>query len=300
MQGRKMFDTVIIIVLYGKEISASTTFASLMNSLKQKNFYKVVIWNNGPKKLKEIFENNRTLGISVDIYETPDNISLSEIYNTVILSYNSKKYLFLDDDSDLSSDYLDKVSLIKPDQIGVPLIVQDNITYGPFCNKEIITSKAEFQDKDNITAIMSGVVVGVNILEKIYHKRKFYFDNRFMLYGIDTSFFINFSKLNITKKAVVLPPIDHSLSRLLKHDDISSFRLKERAYSEGLLYRYYYEKGAMLKEIASNIKKIFKKRYKKNESQYEIHFLVALISGRHYRNSSKFKKQIIKEVMYEK
>ena len=77
-----MFETAILILLYNKEIKASSTINSLVNSEFQYPNAKVVIWNNGPVSLKS---HNCTfikkLGYEVVVEETLDNESLAVIYN---------------------------------------------------------------------------------------------------------------------------------------------------------------------------------------------------------------------------
>ena len=116
-----MFDTAILVLLYNKEIEKSNTINSLVTSNCLFENSKILIWNNGPNSIKEdgvipLLD----LGYEVEIKETLNNESLSVIYNEFIDSIKSDKYIILDDDSALSSDFITAAAKSDVDIVSFP------------------------------------------------------------------------------------------------------------------------------------------------------------------------------------
>ena len=112
------------------------------------------------------------------------------------------------------------------------------------------------------------------------------FDERYYLYGVDTTFFLRFNNLNCSDKARVIKGFNHSLSRLeIESSSNKRFRKVERSYDLGLTLRYY----RSCREIIFDIVKVFgssilKMILKRENAFYLRHVFIALLVGKHYRD----------------
>lgn len=117
------YSAAFLVLLYGKEISASETLNSIRKQKVPVGNNLLVIWNNGPELLQERHVSDfELLGFDVVIRETITNESLSKIYNQFITNYASDKYIILDDDSQLNQNYIDRAFNLTTKDIGVPQI----------------------------------------------------------------------------------------------------------------------------------------------------------------------------------
>jgi hypothetical protein len=283
-----MFDTAILILLYNKEINVSTTIHSLVNSEFQYAKARLVIWNNGPAPLKSYdCTCIETLGYDVIIEETLNNESLAAIYNRFLDGNSAKKYILLDDDSDLNPEYVFASSKIKTTEVGMPMIFSQGVICAPTINNKPYTQDVKISIDDEILTIGSGLVIGEEILTKITQKYERVFDERFFLYGVDTSFCLRLFESKWTHIINVIPGFNHSLSRLQDENlEKSKFRRLERSYSAGLELRYYYSLYKALISILDislgTVKKIiFRQKHKINL----FYFFKAILTGKHYRMS---------------
>ena len=139
-----MFDTAIIVLLYNKEIAQSTTLSSLM--LEEAHFKnaKLVIWNNGPKKLESYDVSFiAELGYDITIEETLNNESLAYIYNSFINSHEAEKYIFLDDDSTLNANYIDEASRSNSSVVSMPIITVNGVAKNPKINSKVYSIRGD-------------------------------------------------------------------------------------------------------------------------------------------------------------
>ena len=233
----------VVVVLYNKEILDSKTLLSFIESTVNFNGSKLVIWNNGPLKLKSYNVTGLVeKGFDVEIKETIENESLAKIYNQFIASTTADNYMILDDDSELNESYLKKVLALESSKIGVPIILFNNTIQGPRINNEVLQDSTYIcKSKDKVIAIGSGIVIGHDFVKLIIQMYGNLFDERFYLYGVDTTFFFRVNQLGFSSSICFLPPLSHSLSRLESESkNVREFRVKERAYDVGLQWRYYY------------------------------------------------------------
>lgn len=278
---------IILVVVYGKEFHDSLSLQSLEKNyplLKKKP--KLVIWNNGPKKLNfhDISEDFKTR-FNVELIQTIDNISLSVIYNKVISCYSKeKKFMFLDDDTSLTEEYFIRANEVRSNQMGIPIICANGVIKSPILDGCTLNKKVDIKHTKNIYAIMSGIVIGRDVINTIRDKFPKAFDENFVLYGVDTSFFKRFNKVDKINSVRILPLLSHSLSRENSVEHFSDFRQKERGASEGLLCRYYSSKKGVVKQLIHMSLKVIACWYYNKQNVYNIEFLKSLITGCHYRN----------------
>ena len=126
---------LILIVLYECKVKQSLSYISLLKSLEYLSNSKLILWDNSPSN-QFIDTDNISFLQSVEYIHTPENMSLSKIYNRVIQENEEYDYMIiLDQDSSFSSDYLEKLNsaIIKHSSINLflPLIKSKQTIVSP-------------------------------------------------------------------------------------------------------------------------------------------------------------------------
>ena len=282
-----MFDTAIIVLLYNKEIAQSTTLSSLM--LEEAHFKnaKLVIWNNGPKKLESYDVSFiAELGYDITIEETLNNESLAYIYNSFINSHEAEKYIFLDDDSTLNANYIDEASRSNSSVVSMPIITVNGVAKNPKINSKVYTEGVKIAANDKVFTIGSGLVVGREVILELLKRFYTVFDERFYLYGVDTTFC---HRLFLSKQSVnirVIAGFEHSLSRLEKEcKSLTKFRQRERSYDRGMTLRYYTSFPRTVYILVHSVLYTIKCIFLNKDSSMSLPLLLkSYIVGKHYRD----------------
>lgn len=283
-----MYELAILVVLYNKEIDKSSSLMSLVNSRYQVDNTVLVIWNNGPTNLQSLeYEQLTDKGYQVKIVETPTNIGLAKIYNRFCNETKSKRYAFLDDDSTLNSNYLKAATTINIESAGVPIKNHSGKRCGLQING-ILYSGAPGKLEgvvNTITAFGSGLVIGDKFLSEIKDIYGEVFDNRFILYAVDTSFFQRINNSKLAKRFVILPEIDHSLSNYKDEtEEVKTFRIIENANAYALVIKYYHPALAWKKVALYAIKYTIKRLLWIENDLHQAHFIKTFFRGKHYRD----------------
>ncbi|MFH6572544.1 glycosyltransferase family 2 protein [Aeromonas caviae] len=230
--------TVILILLYNKSISESETLLKLYKSSVDTTSVSLIVWNNGPSSISlELEYLNQDRWGSVGLIQTLDNKPLSYIYNQVIELYPAERYVFLDDDSQLTETYLMAMASSNAG-VAVPAILSHGEYRSPTVSGKF--NPGPYQVTDKVIAIGSGIGVRHDIAQKIKNHYGDVFDSRFALYGVDTTFFLRLHQLGLSDQVEMIDGFEHSLSRLESESQaMSRFRQVERAYDLGLTMRHY-------------------------------------------------------------
>jgi hypothetical protein len=283
-----MFNTAILILLYNKEISSSGTVTSLLASHFQFNKTRIVLWNNGPKELSnKDCSMLESLGYDVVIKETINNESLAVIYNQFLAENKADKYILLDDDSNLTESYIAASSEITSNTLGMPLITFLDKPRYPKVSRKRCSLNTTFTKKDKVVTIGSGLVIGDNIVQKLREKYdNFVFDQRFYLYGIDTTFCHRVFVSGLGETIKIIPGFDHRLSLFEKEtEEKTNFRKRERSCEKGLRLRYY---TSFLKALFILLRvtiRAVKKTILGKPNNVDLSYLFkAFLSGKHYRD----------------
>ena len=192
---------LILIVVYECKVKESLSYISLLKSSEYLSNSKLILWDNSPS-IQSIDTDNISSLQQAEYIHTPENMSLSKIYNRVIQENEEYDYMIiLDQDSSFSSDYLEKLNsaIIKHPSINLflPLIKSEQtivspgdykIFKGSYWGKE----KYGIIDTKNILAINSGMVINFNYLKNIYKG----YDERLRFYGTDTFFILEYAENN--------------------------------------------------------------------------------------------------------
>jgi len=228
---------LILIVLYECKVKESLSYISLLKSSEYLSNSKLILWDNSPS-IQSVDTDNISFFQHVEYIHTPENMSLSKIYNRVIQENEENDYLIiLDQDSSFSSDYLEKLNsaIIKHSSINLflPLIKSEQtivspgdykIFKGSYWGKE----KYGIIDTKNILAINSGMVINFNYLKNIYKG----YDERLRFYGTDTFFMLEYAENN--DFLFVIDYVFKHKSALLDRDesiDKQIIRLKDLFFS---------------------------------------------------------------------
>ncbi len=290
-KGITMYDNAYLILIYNKEVLQSKTFLSLISIDCSNHNSVVIIWNNGPnhidvdsckEKLSEYY--------SVEVIETLDNIGLADIYNKFIARFRAKRYVILDDDTVLNREYLSSIDVVEIDESATPIIYHGELRVEPVINGKIYKGPPTclIEDAEKITSIASGLVIGSGFAKQVQSQFGKVFDERFILYGVDASFFHRINHMNLAHKFKILPPLTHSLSRLENESEqMTRFRVIERANAHALLTRYYRPFLFAWRSVITSILKYSVKRILNIEDDLHLKwYIVAFIRGKHYRSKS--------------
>ena len=192
---------LILIVLYECKVKESLSYLSLLKSLEHLSNSKLILWDNSPS-IQSIDTDNISFLQYVEYIHTPENMSLSKIYNRVIQENEEYDYMIiLDQDSSFSSDYLEKLNsaIIKQPSINLflPLIKSEQTIVSPgdykiFKGSYWKKERYGIIDAKNILAINSGMVINFNYLKNIYKG----YNERLRFYGTDTSFMLEYADDN--------------------------------------------------------------------------------------------------------
>lgn len=282
-----MFDTAVLVLLYNKEIKESTTINTLLESDIQYPNTKIVIWNNGPNKLKVNKCDTLTrLGYEQTVEETLNNESLAVIYNRFIAENSAQKYIFLDDDSILNSEYICASIKSKRDVVSMPVIRFGGTVLSPKVDDFPYSKEVKINESSKVMTIGSGLVIGSEIVDNFKRKYKDVFDERFYLYGVDSSFCLRLFNNNLTCMVRIIPGFEHFLSRLEKEGEkIIAFRKLERSYDTGLTLRYYYPLShAIFKLLRIFLGFCKRKVLKQTTPILLLPLFKAFWTGKHYRS----------------
>lgn len=281
-----MFETVILVLLYNKEITESNTINTLLESNIQYSNARLVIWNNGPEPLKNRdCSHIEALGYDLVIEETLHNESLAVIYNKFLAENRAEKYILLDDDSVLNTPYILASSKCGINEVAMPIISSEGKVQSPQINDQPYSPKIELTSNSKVITIGSGLVIGADIAANLKENYKNVFDERFYLYGVDTTFCLRLFNSNLTKKIKIIFGFEHSLSRLEKESQKTiKFRRLERSYDLGLTLRYYYPlPNALLVVLKVTISTLKRKFFKQQYMVDLFPLFKAFVLGKHYR-----------------
>lgn len=197
--SEKKCNIIFVVVLYKKPPLLSETIKSL--SVHKFENYGIspsfAIWDNSSAGYGK--ESLNLMPGKLFYYHTGKNEKLSYIYNKIVSNNKSDWYVFLDDDSFIGSDYLDALIPFFDSEVNVaiPKIIYDDVIISPGMVKEIkgkrLSSDKLYPGKrksKSIAAMMSGTIVSNRVFET-----GVLFDEKISFYGVDTRFFIEYSKV---------------------------------------------------------------------------------------------------------
>lgn len=252
----------LVVVLFNKDIKQSSTINSF---IKNQHLFAdaevtVSIWNNGPASVAEEAKNfvSNAKNITFAIYEEVSNQSLSFIYNTLLDICATN--VFFDDDTVITESYvLSLITFINTDrEMFLPKIVSLGQRRYPKVNK-LASDVNGTLDSLFVVSILSGISIKASLMKQLIYYFGSVFDDRFNIYGVDTSLFYRLKALKFTRYYVG-SELEHDLSGISAGgaNNISIFRVKERLWDfvlQTVLYRKIGSAQGLLKFV-----KIYRKR----------------------------------------
>lgn len=266
-------ELAILVVFYGCELDESTTLHSLANLSSLLSNVRIVVWNNGPVYLSEHAISNYKKKIDFELVQTVENISLAKIYNDFMKMIEVENYIIFDHDTNVNVAYITAAKSFHG-FVAVPRIYSNGRLHSPrICHKPFFLGK-------EITAIGSGLVISKKSIMLLVNKYGCVFDERFILYGVDTTLFYRLDKIiDLEQELVVLPELIHSLSsNVIESKVVNEFRLKEKSYDFGLRARFYPSSDKFFLLFILMLKSIIKRSPVKVSYIFE-----AMLKGKHYR-----------------
>jgi len=220
-----MYDFAVLVVLYNCKPLDSVTIKSLVRSWSVTSNTKFIFWNNGP--VSQPLDVNELNGLDFEVVESLYNESLAKIYNQFIERVHANVYVVLDHDSEVSPQYIAALTTITPEECAFPVILNGDKATGPLINGVTVSEPTGLTNNDTLLAIGSGVAIGCNIINTIKTAYGNVFDERFYLYGIDSTFCYRLERLKLIANSKVISGFQHSLSRL-ESGDLFKMRLNNK------------------------------------------------------------------------
>jgi GT2 family glycosyltransferase len=232
-------DHHILVVIYNITVEQSKTIDSLTRNSSLINNSTVHIWDNSP--LPNRFDVKKIQGstsLRIKYIHTPENTSLSVIYNKIAKETPEKSYLtILDQDTDLPSEYFSELAALqeKKHPLILPIVLCRNTIVSP--GRRIYSHGMLFHEiasgahsSKNLLAINSGMSISHEVFSK------FNYDSRLRFYGTDTYFMRMYEKF-FSHAYVMSTRIDHSLAEM--EDRSSDWRrshLQEKIRTFGIIF----------------------------------------------------------------
>jgi hypothetical protein len=236
---------VFLVVLYKSSLDNSRTIQSIQSfftteSLDCYSRFELLIWDNSPEShAHEAVELGQKIPINVKLIHTPQNTSLSKIYNYVSCKLQENDYLTLfDQDTTLPASYFEELKIAQINQwpLILPKVECQGVLVSPGSRffargKRLKGISSGALDSKNLLAINSGM----SIIGKVFCSYKY--DERLRFYGTDTFFMRNYEKY-FDKAFVLNTPISHSLAVMeQRSDEWRSAYLEELIYTNKITFK---------------------------------------------------------------
>ncbi|CAD5354675.1 glycosyltransferase family 2 protein [Citrobacter freundii] len=220
----------LLVVIYNKKLEVNVAVNSVKESQRTFENFDVIVWDNSDDE--KILEQNQNYATNNNItYRTEKkNCPLSYVYNKIINENKLDFIIISDDDTVYNRVYfaeleqeLQRDYLVHIPQIYVNGALKSPARMGIVVGKHLNSINPGLHPK--LLAITSGMVINRKLCD-IFSPL---FDESLNLYGIDTDFFINLSKLNIPVN-VLNTKLEHDMSMyddgivLSKREKLSNFR----------------------------------------------------------------------------
>lgn len=210
-----------LVVLYNTKPEESPTLKSLslyFNDYPSKN-NNIIIWDNSKKSVYSEFIDFTKKIIPTEYIHTPENTSLSKIYNTISAGLLKHSFLtLLDQDTELPEKYFQELSELqeKGEKLILPIVICKEIIVSPgyrIFSHGILFKKiaSGMSPSKNMLAINSGM----SISQDVFNKLKY--DERLRFYGTDTYFMTRYEK-EFGSLHIMSTRINHSLAEMEERD----------------------------------------------------------------------------------
>ena len=271
--------TVFAVIVYGKSIAGSSTMTSLVDKVRDVSSAQIVVWNNGPAAWSHD-ELARQLDYpansQIDVFETTSNWPLSWIYNRLIQTYRAQKWVILDDDTQVTDEFV-RFVVHSDAYLSVPVLRGKAGIESPQLDGRF--SPPPYAADAKVLAAGTGLCISAAAADHVSARFGSVFDEHFALYGVDTSLLHRLRSIGKCNEIALAPELEHSFSRLEKEGEgPSEVRSRERGYELGLRLRHYFSFYALRRAFSALL---FRGTGRSKEKVRPI--IYALLTGRHPR-----------------
>ncbi len=219
---------LVLVVLYNLKPTQSQTLVGLRNlSPIFDDQLEIFVWINSPV-WSQVNQNELTdllSEYSVSTMHTPENASLSHIYNSIFDKYSSFDRIFIfDHDTNPTEDYFNEVLSYArtSDDLIIPQVFSEGKLVSPgrrFLSKGYLKHSVSggVQPSKNVLAINSGMAICPRVTRSIR------WDERLRFYGTDSYFMTQYERIE-NKLFVTNTKLDHKLA--IDQNPTREWRLK--------------------------------------------------------------------------
>lgn len=231
---------LILVVLYKQTVSESNTLLSLLNckvSLSEKLLF---VWDNSPTPLhssdifivEDQFKNFK-------YFNSTDNKSLSEVYNTVIKQIKFDKIFIFDQDTTLTDEYFKLVNSAAMTNIDIgiflPFVKINDRVVSPLTYRAINFDRSKEIKKGRISAKdKTAFASGLCIRESVFKRDNIWFDTNLSFYGIDYKFILDYGDFS---EFMFL--IDYKLEHSLSFTEEEAKEVKIKRFDSNISAAFY-------------------------------------------------------------
>lgn len=231
---------LILVVLYKQTVSESNTLLSLLNckvSLSEKLLF---VWDNSPTPLhsSDIFILEDQFK-KFKYFNSTDNKSLSEVYNTVIKQIKFDKIFIFDQDTTLTDEYFKLVNsaTMTNSDIGIflPFVKNNSRVLSPLPYRAINFDRSKEIKKGRISAKdKTAFASGLCIRESVFKRDNIWFDTNLSFYGIDYKFILDYGDFS---EFMFL--IDYKLEHSLSFTEEEAKEVKIKRFDSNIAASFY-------------------------------------------------------------
>jgi cellulose synthase/poly-beta-1,6-N-acetylglucosamine synthase-like glycosyltransferase len=240
---------LVLVVVYKTDPALSDSLRTLVANDYPRNQLRVIVWDNSPNSIANL-EFLQKEGF--EYYLTPENLSLSVIYNKVITKHlrGDEYLLLLDQDTLLPKDFLRVVeSAVSKDSdidLFLPMVRANNSWVSPInyligWGRSWGLPRSGRMRANNICAINSGMLIAAKYLKNEYPG----YDERLRFYGTDTQFMLDYMS-----RRCELVVLDSVLEHDLSFFSGSASSRANKFYQMRSAYSYIYEDKSALQRTS--------------------------------------------------
>lgn len=292
----------VLTILYNCSLSDSVTVQSVLQTKLESVQLNMIIWNNGPSLLSEQDIDNfikvcEGKNITASIYQDIRNLSLSKIYNHFIHQLNYDFFVIFDQDSNVDTSFFQNIYNYNQYAIICPAIypkqkIEKQCFPCDFEQREQVTPLGEFS-LSNTRTINSGTALSKSLIEKLFNKYHYVFDEKFAFYHTDHRLFdlIHDTPETAKLKGLCIGKMYHDMTCEVAYDKLSERARLEIAYAK-MLMRMYRARNPKF-ETKRNIVYAYKMKKKDNLNfKSFLKLLKCVITKEHPRSYASIDKNI--------
>lgn len=208
---------LILVVLYKQTVSESNTLLSLLNCKERLSEKLLFVWDNSPYPLdsSDIFILEDQFK-KFKYFNSKDNKSLSEVYNTVIKHIKFDKIFIFDQDTTLTDQYFKLVDFAADSnpEVGLflPFVKNEGRIVSPLFYKVInFNHFKNLNYGKTVAKDRTAFASGLCIRESVFKNYEIWFDENLKFYGIDYKFTLDYGDV-YRYMYVINYELNHNLS----------------------------------------------------------------------------------------